>query len=107
MWWAVCAGAPDVAEARDAGLDRPLLPAGGAAACDAGSDKPLLCCIRWPAACSWWWGVLGGALAQGDTAEKSIWRDTDSATETVLQDDNNLVCMFYVCFAYAIGFRLV
>ena len=55
----------------------------------------------------WWWGILGGALAQDGTAEKSIWRDTASETETVLQDGNNLQCMYCVCFAHAIGFRLV
>jgi hypothetical protein len=63
--------------------------------------------MRGPAPCSRWWGILGGALAQGGTAEKSIWRNTDSEAETVLQDGNNLLCMFYVCFAYAVGFRLV
>ena len=86
-----CAGAPDVA-----------------ATCDAGWDTPLLCYMRGPAQCSRWWGILGGALAQGGTAERSIWRDTDSEVEPVLQDGNNMIlCMFCVCFVHAIEFRLV
>ena len=49
--------------------------AGVAVARDAGWAEPLLC-----------------------------WRDAGSKTVTVLQDDNNLLCMFCVCFVHAIGF---
>ena len=37
----------------------------------------------------------------------TVCRDAGSKAVTVLQDDNNLLCMFCVCFVHAIGFRLV
>ena len=43
----------------------------------------------------------------GWAAPLLCWRDAGSKAVTVLQDDINLLYMFCVCFAHAIGFRLV
>jgi hypothetical protein len=63
--------------------------AGVAAARDAGWAEPLLC-----------WRDAGSKTV-------TVWREADSNTVTVLQDDNNLRCVFCVCFVHAIGFRFV